>query len=93
MKKKMAIKERKYRSKIIAENHLKKDAQRYLDKYAKSEMLTYKKIYLNYGLIHNMLVRYGLSKLGNALKDVGVSCTQAASALQKLKASLATIHY
>ncbi len=83
----MTIKERKYRNKIIAENNLKKDEQRYLDKYAKSEMLTYKKIYLN-GLIRSILVRYGFSKLGNALKDVGVSCVQASSAFQKLMASL-----
>lgn len=33
---KLSNKEQKYRSKIISENHLKKDAQRYLDQYAKS---------------------------------------------------------
>lgn len=90
--KKMTIKERKYRSKIIAENHLKKDAQRYLDQYAKSESLTYKKIYLNYSLMHSMLARYGFSKLGNALKNVGISCVQATSAFQKLRTSLASFN-
>ena len=87
----MTIKERKYRSKIIAENQLKKDAQRYLDQYAKSESLTYKKIYLNYGLLHSMLVRYGLNKIGNAMKSIGTSCAKAANAFQSLAASLATI--
>lgn len=88
---KLSSKEREYRSKIIAENHFKKDTQRYLDKYVKSEMLTYKKIYLNRNLICNMLVRYSFSKLGNAIKDVGMSCAQSTIAFQKLKESLATI--
>lgn len=88
---KLSNKEQKYRSKIIAKNHLKKDAQRYLDQYAKSESLTYKKIYLNYGLLHSMLVRYGLNKMGSAMKSIGTSCAKAANALQSLAASLATI--
>ena len=88
---KLSNKERVYRSKIIAENHLKKDGQRYLDQYTKSKSLTYKALYLNYGELRSMLIKYGISKLGNALKDVGVSCTQAASAFQKMTASLATI--
>ena len=46
----LSKKEREYRSKIIAENHLKKDAQRYVDFYvaennAHSINLTYKRLY------------------------------------------------
>lgn len=86
-------KEQKYRSKIIAENHLKKDGQTYLDQYVKTELLTYKKLYLNYGLLHSMLTKYNLSKLSNAIKSVGTSCSQAANAFQKLTKSLKETYY
>lgn len=89
----MTTKERIYRSKIIAENHFKKDMQRYLDFYvaennAHSINLTYKYIYLNYGLLHSILVKYNLSKLSNAMRSIGASCTKAANEFQKLTASL-----
>lgn len=91
--KQLSNKERIYRYKIIAENHFKKDEQRYLDFYvaenkAHSINLTYKQLYFEYGLLRSMLVKYGFSKLGNALKNVGISCTQATSAFKNLTASL-----
>lgn len=93
---KLSNKERKYRSKIIAENHFKKDEQRYLDFWiaenrAYSINLTYKYIYFNYGLLHSFLVKYNLSKLSKAMIDMGTSCAKAANAFQSLTASLATI--
>lgn len=84
----LSNKECKYRSKIIAENHLKKDGQRYLDQYIKKKSLTYKTLYLNYGFLHSMLVQYSLSKLSNAMKGFGDSCAKAASSMQVLSASL-----
>ena len=92
----LSSKERKYRSKIIAENHLKEDAQRYIDFYvsennAHSINLTYKHLYFNYGLLHSILVKYNLNKLGNAIKDIGTTCVKAANAFQSLTASLSTI--
>ena len=92
----MTIKERKYRNKIISENHLKKDAQRYIDFYVAENSihsinLTYKRLYFEYGLLHSALVKYNLSKLGNAIKDIGTSCIKAANAFQSLTASLSTI--
>ena len=89
--KQLSNKERKYRSKIIAENHLKKDGQRYLDQYVNDLSLTYKTLYINYGELHSMLVRYGLNKLGIAMKDMGISYAKATKAFQSLSASLATI--
>ena len=90
---KLSNKEQKYRSKIISENHLKKDIQKYLDFYvsenkAHSINLTYKRLYFEHGLLRSVLVKYGFSKLSNALKDVGISCTQATSAFKNLTASL-----
>lgn len=93
----LSNKERDYRNKIIAENHFKKDEQRYLDFWvaenkAHSINLTYKYIYFNYGLLHSILVKYNLNKLNKAMIDIGTSCAKAANAFQKLNASLATIH-
>lgn len=91
----LSKREREYRCKIIAENHLKKDAQKYIDFYVlenkvHSINLTYKYLYFNYGLLHSILVKYNLSKLNNAMKNIGSSCEQAANAFQKLSANLAT---
>lgn len=83
----LSNKEREYRNKIISENHLKKDAQRYVDFYiaennAFSINLTYKRLYSDYGLLHSILVKYNFSKINNALKNVGESCVKVGKALQ-----------
>lgn len=90
--KKITAKEREYRSKIIAENHFKKDMQRYLDYYveennAHSINLTYKYIYLHYGLLHHIRLKYGLNKMSNALKDVGTSCVKVANTFKQAMAT------
>lgn len=90
--KKITTKEREFRCKIIAENHLKKDAQKYIDFYvaenrSHSINLTYKRLYLDDGLLHSILVKYNLSKLSNALKDVGASCVKAANTLKQAMAT------
>ena len=85
--KQLSNKEQEYRNKIIAENHLKKDAQKYIDFYvaennAYSINLTYKRLYFDYGLLHSALIKYNFSKLNNALKNMGESCVKAGKALQ-----------
>lgn len=87
----LSNKESKYRSKIIAENHLKKDGQQYLDQYVKRKSLTYKRLYVNFGELHSMLNSYHLNKLSNAIKGLGTSYAQAASAVQTLATSLSTL--
>ena len=84
----LSNKEREYRSKIIAENHLKKDAQKYLDFYVEennshSIKLTYKHLYFEYGLLHSILVKYNFSKLNNAIKNVGFAAKKVANSLSK----------
>lgn len=83
--------ESKYRSKIIAENHLKKDGQQYLDQYVKRKLLTYKTLYLNYGFLHSMLTQYNLRKFGRVMTSFGESCAKAANAIQALTSSLITM--
>lgn len=89
----LSNKEREYRNKIIAENHFKKDMQRYLDYYvaennAHSINITYKYIYLHYGLLHSIMVKYSINKLSNAMRDAGTSCLKAANSFQNLTAAL-----
>ena len=81
----------KYRNKIIAENHLKKDGQKYLDQYVNDKLLTYKKIYFDYGLLYTMLHKYSISKLNDVMKYVGTSCTQAANSFQKFAVALESV--
>lgn len=81
----------KYRSKIIAENHLKKDGQQYLDQYVKRKLLTYKTLYLNYGFLHSMLTQYNLSKLGMVITSFGESCAKVANSIQVLAASVVSM--
>lgn len=83
----LSNKERKYRNKIMCENHLKKDAQKYIDSYV-AENNTYKNLYLNSSLLHDILLLYRLSKVGDALKDFGMSCAQATNAVRKFATSL-----
>lgn len=92
----LSKKERKYRFKIIAENHLKKDEQRYIDYYItknKSNFinLTYKYLYLNYGLLHRILVQYKLSKLSNTMKSMGNAIQKATESTKILSASFASL--
>ena len=76
--------ESKYRIKIMAENHLRKDGQKYLDQYVKNRLLTYKKVYLDYGLRRSILAQYHLSKFSNAMQHLGISCAQATESIQAL---------
>lgn len=91
----LSNKERKYRKKIIAENHLKKDAQRYIDFYvAKNNSysinLTYKRLYFEYGLLHSILVKYQLSKLNNAFKNLGTACVKMGDSLKQAITNLSS---
>lgn len=84
--KQLSNKERKYRNKIIAENHLKKDAQKYIDFYVAENNahlinLTYKRLYSDYGLLHSILVKYNFSKLNDAIKNVGFAAKKVANSL------------
>ena len=94
--KQLSHKERDYRCKIIAENHLKKDTQRYIDFYVAENKLyqislTYKYLYFNYGLLHSILVKYNLSKLNYAMKGIGTSCAKVANSLTIFATSLRSL--
>ncbi len=78
MKNQLSKREYKYRCKIIAENHLKKECQIYLGNYVVTEVLTYKEIYLDEALLHRMLTSYGFWRVGKVMSKTGVAMKQAA---------------
>jgi len=80
MKNQLSKREYKYRCKIIAENHLKKECQIYLGNYVVTEGLTYKEIYFDEALLHRMLTSYSFWRVGKAMSKTGVAMKQAADA-------------
>lgn len=83
----LSNKERKYRNKVMCENHFKKDIQKYIDSYIVTENDTYKNLYLNYSLLQKVLVLYNFSKLTVAMKDFATSCSKATNAFKNLAIS------
>lgn len=87
----LSKKELKYRIKIIAENHLKKEAQKHLDKYKLSKNLTYKEIYTNYALLNDFAFRLyfiNINKLNEAIRDFGTTIEQATNGFKNLANTL-----
>ena len=78
----LSKREYKYRCKIIAENHLKKECQIYLGNYVINEGLTYKEIYLDEALLHRMMTSYSFWQVGKAVYKAGVSAKQATDSFQ-----------
>lgn len=82
MRNQLSKREYKYRCKIIAENHLKKDYQIYLDSYVDSKWLTYKDVYLNKVVLLRIKAAYNFQAASKAMWKMGVSAKQAADAFQ-----------
>lgn len=82
MKNQLSKREYKYRCKIIAENHLKKDCQAYLDSYVDSKWLTYKDVYLNKAVLLRIKADYNFQSTSKAMWKTGISAKQASDAFQ-----------
>lgn len=80
MKNQLSKREYKYRCKIIAENHLKKECQMYLGNYVITKGIAYKEIYLDEALLHRMLTCYSFWRVGKAISKTGVAMKQASGA-------------
>ena len=87
----LSKKEYKYRCKIIAENHLKKDGQRYLDQYIQRKLLTYKIIYTNHEALRALLFGYRLNKVSKVAADIGKSIIKTANTFQNFTATLTNL--
>ena len=82
MKNQLSKREYKYRCKIIAENHLKKEYQAYLDSYVDSKWLTYKDVYLNKVVLLRIKAAYNFQSASKAMCKAGVSAKQASDNFQ-----------
>ena len=82
MKNQLSKREYKYRCKIIAENHLKKDYQAYLDSYVDSKWLTYKDVYLNKAVLLRIKAAYNFQSTSKAMWKAGISAKEASEAFQ-----------
>lgn len=88
MKNQLSKREYKYRCKIIAENHLKKDLQKYLDSYVGSKWLTYKDVYLNKVVLLRIKAAYNFQTTSKAMWKVGISAKEASEAFQNFAQTL-----
>ena len=82
MKNQLSKREYKYKCKIIAENHLKKEFQEYLDSYVDSKWLTYKDVYLNKAVLLRIKAAYNFQSASKAIWKAGISAKEASEAFQ-----------
>ena len=82
IKNQLSKREYKYRCKIIAENHLKKDCQKYLDSYIAEKGVTYKDIYLEELTRLSWLTAYRFNQFGKAVYKAGISTSQFIDTMQ-----------
>ena len=82
MKNQLSKREYKYRCKIIAENHLKKELQKYLDSYVDSKWLTYKDVYLSKVILLRIKAAYNFQLASKAIWKAGTSAKEVSDAFQ-----------
>ena len=88
MKNQLSKREYKYRCKIIAENHLKKDYQKYLDSHVDSMWFTYKDVYLNKVVLLRIKAAHNLQSASKAMRKAGISAKQASDAFNNFAQTL-----
>ena len=82
-------KERKYRSKIIAENHLKKKYQMGIDRYIDC---SYKELYCNKGKLMSLISIIAAIETCEIMGRFGDTVKNTAKAFRKLSKALASAH-
>ena len=88
MKNQLSKREYKYRCKIIAENHLKKDYQKYLDERVQAKGITYKTLYFDPMWLRSILSVVAFRKVSDAIRRMSVSTKQASDAFQNFAQTL-----
>ena len=90
MKNQLSKREYKYRCKIIAENHLKKECQQLLDKNMRELGISYKLVYLDTYFfyfkilgLNGFLAGKALRELSRALERTRISSKEVAETLNK----------
>lgn len=81
MKNQLSKREYKYRCKIIAENHLKKSAQRFLDAYKKE---SYKELYCDKNKLAIFISTVSVRNFSIGICQIGSSATEATKAFNDM---------
>ena len=81
MKNQLSKREYKYRCKIIAENHLKKSAQRFLDTYKKE---SYKELYCDKNKLAIFISTVSVRNFSIGICQIGSSATEATKAFNDM---------
>ena len=79
----------KYRSKIIAENHLKKKYQMSIDKYTDC---SYKELYYNKEKLNFLISTIAAKEMCEAIWRIGDTAKNTANAFRSLSKALASAH-
>lgn len=85
----LSKKECKYRNKIIAENHLKKKYQMYIDRYIDC---SYKELYYNKGKLMFLINTIATKEMCEAIWRIGDTAKNTAKAFKSLSKALASVH-
>lgn len=82
----LSQRESKYRKRFFATEHLRKDAQRYIDEQVQLGVVTYKDLYNEIYPPHFWNIMY-TRLLGKAIAKTGIAMKTAAQAFQRFAAS------
>ena len=88
MKNQLFKREYKYRCKIIAENHLKKEYQAYLDEQIQVKGITYKVLYFDPMRLQSILSVVAFKKCSDAIRRMSISTKQATDAFNNFAQTL-----
>ena len=88
MKNQLSKREYKYRCKIIAENHLKKEYQAYLDEQIQVKGITYKVLYFDPMRLQSILSVVAFKKCSDAIRRMSISTKQATDAFNNFAQTL-----
>lgn len=86
---KLSTKERKYRSKIIAEYHLKKRYQMDIDRYIDC---SYKELYYNKEKLKFLISTIAAKEMCEAIWRIGDAAKNTTKAFRKISKALASAH-
>lgn len=88
MKNQLSKREYKYRCKIIAENHLKKEYQAYLDEQIQVKDITYKVLYFDPMRLQSILSVVAFKKCSDAIRRMSISTKQTTDAFNNFAQTL-----
>ena len=78
-------KEKKYRAKLIAEYHLKKEKQMFMSDYLMKNGLTYRQLYEEKHLFRTMMMYYSIKILSEKCREITKTFNDFTTAIRNFK--------